>query len=30
MRKWWIRYKFCKTIGIRHPFKASLDKKFIR
>ena len=30
MRKWWMRYKFCKMMGIRHPFKAGLDKNFIR
>lgn len=30
MRKWWKKYKFCKMMGIKHPFKASLDKNFIR
>ena len=30
MRKWWKRYKFCKAMGINHPLKASLDKKFMR
>lgn len=30
MRKWWIRYKFCKIMGIKHPFKASLDKNFLQ
>lgn len=30
MLKWWKRYKFCKMLGIKHPLKASLDKKFIR
>lgn len=30
MRKWWKKYKFCKLMGIKHPFKASLDKNFIR
>lgn len=30
MIKWWKKYCFCKTLGIRHPLKASLDKNFMR
>lgn len=28
MIKWYRRYKFLKSLGVNHPFKASLDKKF--
>ena len=30
MIKWWKKYRLCKALGIRHPFKASLDKNFMQ
>ena len=27
MIKWYRRYKFLKSLGVNHPFKASLDKQ---
>lgn len=30
MIKFIKKYKWCKQMGINHPFKATLDKKFMR
>lgn len=30
MIKWWKKYRLCKALGIRRPFKASLDKNFMQ
>ena len=30
MIKFIKKYKFCKSMGIRKPFRAALDKNFMR